>query len=230
MTSTRLPGKVMHTVKGKPLLHYHIERLLKTGIEIAIATTTNKEDDCIADFAQKNNIKIHRGSEKNVLSRYFEAAKKFHFDVVVRVTSDCPLIDPSLIKEGVEKYLEMDNPNMYMSNCIERTFARGFDFEIFSFRSLTEAFYNATAESELEHVTPYIRENNSGSIVNYSIRQPDDNGSLRVTVDTPEDLELIRQLIEIYNADNLPYSEIEKLLIAHPELSAINAQIIQKKD
>ena len=229
MTSTRLPAKIFKEVKDKKLLQYHIERLQQTGFDITIATTTNVTDDCVEDFAEKMNVHLHRGSEDNVLSRYYEAAKKFNYEIVVRVTSDCPLIDPSLIRNSVAKYLQLNNPNLYLSIGLERTFARGFDLEIFSFNLLEEAYKNATEKSDLEHVTPYLWKNRSGNVVLYSIKQDINNGDLRITVDTEDDFNLIKTLIEEFNADELPYNEIEKILKKHPHLVAINAHIEQKK-
>jgi spore coat polysaccharide biosynthesis protein SpsF len=228
MTSTRLPGKILKEIKNKKLLQYHIERLQETKFDIVIATTTNKEDDFVCEYAIQNNIKYYRGSENNVLERFYKAAIEFNFDTIIRVTSDCPLIDPHLIRNSTEKYLKLNNPNLYMSNCIERTFARGFDFEIFSFSLLEDAYKNAKDESDLEHVTPYIWKNKSGKTEFYHVKQPVSN-NFRITVDTPEDFELIKQLIEKYNAETLPYTEIEKLLNAHPELVELNKDIEQKK-
>ncbi|PWG82337.1 cytidylyltransferase domain-containing protein [Pararcticibacter amylolyticus] len=229
MTSTRLPGKIFREAHGRPLLSYHIERLQKTGLDLAIATTLNSTDDCVSDFAAQNNLKVHRGSEENVLSRFYETATKHHFGLIVRVTSDCPLIDPHLIRNSIEKYLKINNENLYMSNAIERTFARGFDFEIFSFKLLEEAFLKAVDKADQEHVTPYIWKNTSGNTEFYHIKQDTDHSSLRITVDTPEDYELIKILIEKYQADKLDYHSIEELLIGHPELTSINADIEQKK-
>ncbi len=229
MTSTRLPGKIFKEINNKSLLQYHIERLQKTGFDIAIATTTNITDDCVCEFAQTNNIKFHRGSEDNVLSRFHETAKKYNFDIIIRVTSDCPLIDPHLIRNAIEKYLQLNNSNLYISNGIERTFARGFDFEIFSFDLLDEAFKNATDEADLEHVTPYIWKNKSGKVEFYHVKQSESNSALRITVDTAEDFELIKILIEKYKADTLSYNEIESILKSHPHLIALNSHIEQKK-
>lgn len=229
MTSTRLPGKIMKEVNGKPLLQYHIERLKQSGIDIGIATTINATDDVVSEFAKQNNIPCFRGSEHNVLSRYYEAAIQFKFDIIIRVTSDCPLIDPHLIRHSVEKYLKFNNKHMYVSNGIERTFARGFDFEIFSFELLKDAYNNAKEQPDLEHVTPYIWKNSSKNVQFYYVKQNIDNSSFRITVDTPEDFELIKILIEKYGADKLPYNEIETILASHPELVAINQHIEQKK-
>ncbi len=229
MTSTRLPGKIFKKIGSKSLLSYHTERLAKTGFDISIATTTNQTDDCVCEFAEENKINFHRGSENNVLSRFYETAIKFNYDVIVRVTSDCPLIDPHLIRNSVEKYLKLNNQRLYMSNGLERTFARGFDFEIFSFQLLKEAYENAKEESDLEHVTPYIWKNRSGQVETYSVKQEPNNSDMRITVDTKEDLELINELIVRYNAENLSYNEIENLLRSHPELMQINSHIEQKK-
>lgn len=229
MTSTRLPGKIFKEVKNKSLLQYHIERLKQTGLEVAIATTTNLTDDCVFDFANQHSVKVHRGSENNVLSRYYETAVKFGYDIIIRVTSDCPLIDPHLIRNGLEKYLKFNNPNLYMSVGVERTFARGFDFEIFSFELLEEAYRNATEEADIEHVTPYIWRNRSGKVELYHVKQAENNSGFRITVDTVEDFELIRRLIEEHGADKLSYVEIESILKANPDLVAINSHIEQKK-
>ncbi|MGQ0829621.1 MAG: cytidylyltransferase domain-containing protein [Bacteroidota bacterium] len=229
MTSTRLPGKIFKKINEKTLLQYHIERLQKTGFDIAIATTTNNTDNCVCEYAHSKNIKFYRGSENNVLSRFYETATQFKYDIIVRVTSDCPLIDPHLLRNGIEKYLKLNNPNLYLSNGLERTFARGFDFEIFSYQLLSEAFEKASTEEDLEHVTPFIWKNKSGKIDFYHFKQAEDNSKFRITVDTVDDFELIKQLIEKYNADKLPYNEIEKILSNDPELIALNSHIKQKK-
>jgi spore coat polysaccharide biosynthesis protein SpsF len=229
MTSSRLPGKILLEINKKSLLQYHIERLKQTGFEIIIATTENKTDDCICDFSKKFNLNFYRGDEQNVLSRFYGAALSRKFDIIVRVTSDCPLIDPHLIRNSVEKFIKLNNQNLYMSNAIERTFARGFDFEIFTFDALKDAFEDAEEESDLEHVTPYIWKNRSGKYELYHIKQPTNNSDLRITVDTEDDFQLIKILIEKYNADTLSYNEIEDILRSNLELIKINSHIEQKK-
>jgi spore coat polysaccharide biosynthesis protein SpsF len=116
-----------------------------------------------------------------------------------------------------------------MANGMERSFARGFDFEIFSFQLLDEAFKNATDESDLEHVTPYIWKNRSGHVEFYHVKQAVNHSDMRITVDTTDDFELVRQLIETYRADRLSYSDIETILAEHPELININKHIEQKR-
>lgn len=228
MTSTRLPGKVMMPVNDVPLLKYHIDRLRQSNLPVIIATTTNSTDDLIEEFAKAEQLGYHRGSEDDVLSRYHEAAVKYGLNTIVRVTSDCPLIDGSLIGKSVEKYLMLNDENVYLSNCVIRTFPRGFDFEIFSFKMLDEAFFKATLQSEREHVTPYIRAN-SGKVRLEHIIRSKDASSFRITVDTPEDFEMIKILIGRYEAHRLNCDEIITILESHPELAQINAHIEQKK-
>jgi spore coat polysaccharide biosynthesis protein SpsF len=221
MTSTRLPGKVMLQVNGRPMLDYHIERLLKSDLPVFLATTVNTTDDVIAEFARNKGIAFHRGDEHNVLSRYFECAEKNSLDVIVRVTSDCPLIDGEFVRESVEEYLLKNDPHLYASNCLQRTYPDGLDFEIFSMELLREAYENATAKEDLEHVTPYIYKNKGGNTRFLSISQDIDRSSYRITLDTKNDFELISQLIENYHADTMSHREITSLLDAHPELVQI---------
>ena len=229
MTSSRLPGKVLMKVSEKTLLGYHIDRLKQTGLKIIIATTSNEADDSIAEFAKENNLACFRGSEANVLSRFYHAALMYQLNTIIRVTSDCPLIDPHIIRSGLEKYIQLNNSNLYLSNTIERTYARGFDFEIFSFDALKDAFDHAVEPGDLEHVTPYIWKDKSGKTEMYQKQQDLDHSGFRITVDTKEDFELIKLLIEQHKAHSMAYNEIENLLVDNPELVRINAHVEQKK-
>ena len=230
MTSTRLPGKVMLIAGGKTLLDHHIERLQKTGYEVAIATTVNTEDDIIEDFARSRAIPFFRGSEHDVLGRFHGLNAQCAYDIMVRVTSDCPLIDGSLITEGIEKYLASDDDYTYVSNCFPRSYARGFDFEIFSRTMLEEAFSLTNDPVDREHVTPFFWKNKTGNYRQINISQKVNHGDMRITVDTEDDFKLMQLLIEKYHADSLNYLQIEMLLEQHPELVAINAHIEQKKN
>lgn len=229
MTSTRLPGKILIPVGGKTMLQHHTDRLLQAGLPVYIATTTNQTDDPVATFAANAAITCYRGDEHNVLSRFYGCAKENKLDVVIRVTSDCPLIDGDIIADAVQRYLAQHNDQLYLSNALKRTYPRGFDFEIFSFKLLEEAYQNAFRPEELEHVTPYINQNKSGKVSFDHYVRSSDASAYRVTLDTPEDLELIRQLIENYQASQLNAEQIINLLQAHPELVLINAHIEQKK-
>jgi len=135
MTSTRLPGKVLRPVLGKPLLEYQIERLqrVRRADELIIATTTKDTDQPIVDLAERLGIKVFRGSEEDVLSRYFYAAQENDLDVVVRITSDCPLIDPVVIDRVISAFLDKTVNSDYVSNCLTRTFPRGMETEVFPF-------------------------------------------------------------------------------------------------
>jgi spore coat polysaccharide biosynthesis protein SpsF len=228
MTSTRLPGKVLKVIRDKSLLHYHVDRLRESGLPVYIATTINKSDDPIADFCADRSLNCYRGSEQDVLGRFYQCAKENKLDVIVRVTSDCPLIDGALIKENVQFFLDQNDEDLYLSNGIEETFPRGFDFEIFSFASLKDANEHAKSDYQREHVTPFIIENSSGKIKMQNISMRPDSSAYRLTVDTSEDFLLVQKLIEEYNADQLNYFQIIDLLRRHPELAKINQHIKQK--
>jgi spore coat polysaccharide biosynthesis protein SpsF len=158
MTSTRLPGKILKEVLGKSLLTYQLERLrrIKGAQAVVIATTTNDTDQPIVDFCVQNTVAYFRGSEDDVLSRYYGAALEHAADAVVRITSDCPLIDPEVVDQVISFY-EVNYPKFdYVSNVTQRTFPRGMDTEVFSMKALREAFENATKQLDREHVTPFI--------------------------------------------------------------------------
>lgn len=229
MTSTRLPGKVLRPVAGQPLLHYHVARLQASGLPLHLAITDNATDDVLADFAAANGLPCTRGPEDDVLTRFQQCAAAHELDVVVRVTSDCPLVDGELIATAVREYLAADNPRLYLSNVLERTFPRGFDFEVFSRELLEQAAAHATLASDREHVTPYLHQNRSGQVQFQHVRRPQDRSAYRLTVDTADDFNLVRQLIEEHQAATLSADALIALLDAHPELVAVNAHIEQKK-
>ena len=229
MGSTRLHGKVMKKVGGRELLHYHIKRLQKSGLTVFVATSVLPTDQVIADFCEGIGVSCFRGSESNVLKRFYDCAEFNHIDVIVRVTSDCPLIDGELIKRGVETFLSGKNDWLYVSNCLDRTYPRGFDFEVFSFSALKEAFENATLDIDLEHVTPYLNQNRNGKMTFWEIKSTQNHSDYRITVDTPEDFEVIRRLIEEEGCAEKSESEITDILFRKAEIRQINAQIEQKK-
>lgn len=232
MTSTRLPGKVLKEVCGKRLLEHHIERLqrCKLADEVIVATTTNRSDDPIVALCDSLGIAVFRGSEEDVLARYFGAAQNSGADVVVRVTSDCPLIDPGVVDEIIHTYATNYNDFDYVSNTLERTFPRGMDAEIFSFRALDAANSQAVDMSDREHVTPFIwRQPDRFRI--HSFVQDKNESQFRLTVDTPEDFELIQWIInQLYPLiPNFSLGDIIKLLQDYPKMAQINAHVEQKK-
>lgn len=228
-TSTRLPRKVLIEVAGKTLLEHHLDRLTTTGLPVFVATTTNPGDDEIAALAVGRDLTVHRGSENDVLSRFHECAQENGLDVVVRVTSDCPLIDGDLIASAVAEFVDTADPHLYLSNALLRTYPRGFDFEVFSATALSDAHVNAREAPQREHVTPYLYANRNGRMRLRNIAWPEDKSGYRVTIDTPADLTLIRELIEDYEASSLRCAELIALLDAHPELVAINCHVEQKR-
>ncbi len=232
MSSTRLPGKIMKKVLGRPLLDFLIQRLKRVSLAdgIVIAATINTADAKIANYCLAQEVFCFRGSEHDVLDRYYQTATKFNADVIVRITSDCPLEDPLLIDKLISYYLELQPNCDYLSNTLVRTFPRGMDVEVFSYNSLALAAERATLPEEREHVTPYLY-NNPEIFKIHSYIQPEDNSKYRWTVDCPEDLALITKILEnIYpECPEFTLQDLIKLLEEHPEWSKINAHIEQKK-
>ncbi|HJV76561.1 MAG TPA: glycosyltransferase family protein [Noviherbaspirillum sp.] len=232
MTSTRLPGKVLKEVLGKSLLEYLIERLRRVRLtdEFVIATTINETDDAIVSLCRRLAVPVMRGSELNVLSRYYEAATAQHADVVVRITSDCPAIDPQVIDTVIAFFLDNRDKYDYVSNTLKPSFPYGMAVEVFSYASLADAYREATNGPELEHVTPFIYLRPDRYRIGHFIHS-EDLSRHRWTVDTPEDFELIRRLIE----ENYPINpefgmrEVLDTLQTHPDWVSLNAHIAQKK-
>jgi len=228
-TSTRLPGKVLLEVGGAPLLRHHLDRLATAGAEVHLATTVNAADDPIVELGERCGVPVSRGSEADVLSRFATVVRTHALDVVVRVTSDCPLIDGALVREGIDRFLAEGDPDLYVANTLARTYPRGFDFEVFSGAALLEADRNATEPHQREHVTPYLHQNVSGRVRMLNLPARRDRSQYRVTLDTSDDLALIVALIEEHGALDLDCEAIIDVLDAHPELVALNAHVEQKK-
>jgi len=227
--SSRLPGKVLKLVNGKTLLEYHLIRLRETGYPVFVATTIEPSDQAIVDLCAKLHVPCYRGSEAHVLSRYIDVIRAEKLDVVVRVTSDCPLIDPKLVRQGIDEFLKLDEERAYLSNAVERTYARGFDFEITSAAMLEEALALDTSPASTEHVTAYLYSGRAPHLKQIHSKQAVDHSFMRVTVDEVSDFKLIEELIVKYHADKKSASEIEAILDTHHELMAINREVEQKK-
>lgn len=231
MTSTRLPGKVLKEVMGKPLLEYQIERLkkVKQADDLVIATTINESDQPIIELCKKLNINYYRGSEEDVLSRYYEAAKQYQADVIVRVTSDCPLIDPAVVDEVINNFRKSTGKYDYVSNTLERTYPRGMDTEVFSIEALKEAYDKAVLTPEREHVTLYIYSHPEKFRL-FSVKYKKDESSHRWTVDTEEDFILIKAILEeLYpQKPDFTMEDCLELMVKRPELIKINQHVQQK--
>lgn len=227
--STRLPGKVLLKVAGKTFLQIHAERLQKVpnANELIIATSINEEDTRIVDEAKRLGITSFRGSEQDVLSRYYQAAKSVQADIIVRVTSDCPFIDSELIEHMIN-YFKAHKFD-YISNTFEYTYPDGIDIEVMSFIALEKAFKEAKLNSDREHVTPFIQSNSdkkNGTIFkafNYLNPQPLMELT-RLTLDEPADLEVITTLINDLGTDR-SWQEYHHHLINNPMLNRLNNSI-----
>jgi len=229
MTSTRLPGKVLLPLAGEPMLTRLIERLRRVhrADGIVVATTTNTSDDPIAALCALLGVPCHRGSEHDVLSRYADAARLYGADVVVRITSDCPLIDPALIDQTIAAYDEGGSD--YVSNMLPPTWPYGMAVEVFSAAALAQAHAEATQAAEREHVTPFLYWHPERYRLR-NVASPVDLSHHRWTVDTPEDYALVSRLFDhlMPNRPNFTQADVLALLDAHPDWIAINQHIQQK--
>ena len=232
--STRLPGKILKEICGKTILHHEIDRLKKCKEidEIVIATTDKEDDDKIVNEAKKLSVKYFRGSENDVLSRFYYSAKENNADIIVRVTSDCPCIDFEILDKMLiyfkDKYKEKQID--YLSNTINRTYHRGYDIEIFTFSALEKSYINAEKEYEREHVTPYIYDK-TNNFLKLSFENKEDYSEYRVTLDTIEDFIVIKNIFEnlYYKNPYFKLNDVVQYLNNNLHIVDINKHIEQKK-
>ncbi len=222
MQSTRLPGKVLADVAGAPLLMRVVERAQRASLldAVVVATSEAEADDCIARFCQEHSLQCFRGSEGDVLDRYHEAALHFNAEVIVRLTADCPLLDPLVIDRVVQTFSEGSVD--YVSNTLECTYPDGLDTEVFSRDCLARARRLAQMKSEREHVTAYIVKHPESFALG-GVRNAVNLSHMRWTVDEPEDLEFVRAIYLARGPDSFGMAEVLALLHAQPSLSKINA-------
>jgi len=232
MKSTRLPGKILKKVLDRTLLDYQIERLkkVKKADDIVIATSTNSYDNKIISLCNSINCNSFRGSENDVLSRYYHAAKKFNADCIVRINSDCPLIDHEVVDRLINHYISNFPYYDYVSNILEESYPIGLHTEVFSMNSLVVAYDNAIAHDEREHVTPYIYRNKDIFRLG-SVKIDTNLSNYRWTVDYPEDFELIEEIISgIYpNNKDFDMYDILNFLDDNPRLLDINNGIYKEQ-
>jgi glutamate-1-semialdehyde 2,1-aminomutase/spore coat polysaccharide biosynthesis protein SpsF len=227
--SSRLPGKVFAAIREHPMLWHVVNRVQQAALvnQVVMATSTEPGDDAIETFCQEHGFQCFRGSETDVLARFYGAAVGARADVVVRVTADCPLIDPAVINRTVEAFLEQGCD--YLNNCPDGGYPDGMDAEVFSFKALEKAHRSATLNSDREHVTPYIR--NSGNFrigaVQADKSVPGMLRHVRLSVDRAPDLEFVRQIFDRANGNQFfGVAHIAELLQQEPQLMAINAGTI----
>jgi spore coat polysaccharide biosynthesis protein SpsF len=227
--STRLPGKVLMPLGGRPALDHVIERVTaaKTVDLVVIATTLAPGDDPIADYCARNGIACVRGSEDDVLSRYLDAMRLWPSDIVVRITADCPLTDPALIDDVVAA-LKADATLDYHSNTLPpRRIPHGLDVEAFRRAVLERAGREATRADEREHVTPYIHRHPELFRITQAIL-PKDISGCRLTLDTQADWDLLNLMLTALPSGEFGWQASIALLETHPDWVRINAAITQK--
>lgn len=233
MSSTRLPGKVILPLLGKPLLIRMIERVNSAKLvgDVIVATSTNADDDEIEVLCNQNNLICSRGHLTDLLDRHYQVAKQFNADAVVKIPSDCPLIDPKVIDKVIEHYTNSDEFD-FVSNLHPATYPDGNDVEIFSFESLECAWKDATKDYEREHTTPFIWEHQDVFCVGNVTWETgyDFSSTHRWTIDFPEDYEFIRKVYDELYSKNPAFSlnDILTLLKQKPEIAEINQQYLGK--
>lgn len=229
--SSRLPRKVLKPILGRPMIAYHLERVRRSELvnSVCVATTTETADDELVRVIERSGLSVFRGSETDVLSRFTGAAELFNADVVVRVTSDCPLLDPHIIDQAIALLLDNFPELDYVSNTVMRTFPRGQDVEVMTAQSLYTAAAEAVTSTDREHVTPFIWRQPERFRQTQLTTEPN-NSHLRWTVDVAEDFELVTRIIEgIYpHNPHFAYSDILDFVTANPELNLLNAAVDQK--
>ena len=225
MGSSRLPGKTLLKIDDKnTVLDFVINQLSSSNLldEIIIATTNLESDNVIENFVKNVGVNIFRGKSNDVLDRYFQCAKHFSIDIIVRITGDNPLIDPTIIDNLIQKFTL--NSYDYLSNARVRTFPYGTEVEIFSFKSLEQAWKNAILPSEREHVSPYMKKN-SNIFKQFNLRNKIKVPLLRLTIDRKEDLELFRIIIPKISERPILMENILELYNNEPKLFEINSHI-----
>lgn len=230
MGSTRLPGKVLKKINDIPMLKYQIERVEKAKLidKVIVATSTLPNDDKIALFCEMNNISCYRGSENDVLSRYSDAAVEYNVDTVVRLTADCPLIDPNIIDKTIDlfNYSNVD----YAANTVPpktSCFPDGSDVEVCSMLAIERASKEATSEEDREHVTFYFwKSAEKHGFRTCQLSNAEDWSKYRFTVDYPEDFEVVKKIIdELSKRNQFGYiPEIIQILKDRPDIYDLNSK------
>jgi glutamate-1-semialdehyde aminotransferase/spore coat polysaccharide biosynthesis protein SpsF (cytidylyltransferase family) len=228
MGSTRLPGKVMKPILGRPMVELLLKRLSGAKLidQIVLATSEQPENDALADHVRSIGFEVFRGSENDVLDRFYHAAQLYKGDAIIRITADCPLIDPGVVDEVIAAFTKSDVD--YMCNILPPTYPDGLDTEIFTAASLERAFKEATRPLEREHVTPYIRE--SGLFTTGNVANDVDHSKERWTVDEPADFQVVEAVFTHFHPRvDVGWLEIMKLKATDPSIFAANQKIIRNE-
>lgn len=225
MGSTRLPGKILKDLGGKKVLEHVVDRcrLSKKVEDVIVATSTLEKDNATEDFLKSKKIKYFRGDERDVLKRYFYCAKEHQLDLVVRVTADCPFLDPDILDRLIELSIKEDADYTSISNSTFRSFPHGVEAEVIKFSALQRAFEEATSDFDKEHVCPYIhktkREEFKISLL--KAKEQETYPEVRITLDTPQDYEACKELLKFLSKD-FSTADIVKIYKENPYLKEIN--------
>jgi len=223
MTSSRLPGKVLQDIAGKPMLLRVVDRArqAKSIDLVAVITSTHESDDVIERCCIENSVPCFRGNLDDVLDRYYQASLNFEAETIVRITADCPLLDPGIVDQVVETFNSGNYD--YASNTIEFTYPDGLDTEVFRFETLEKAWRDAVLKSEREHVTAYIYKHPELFRLGV-VKHTEDLSALRWTVDTPSDLEFVRAVYAGLTNDHFGIEDVLRFIKDHPGIAALNAE------
>ncbi len=231
MGSTRLPGKVLLPLCGTTVLEVMLHRLSHFHSHIIIATTNDGSEKDIIEVCKRMNVRYYQGDTENVLARYYEAAVAFGAkseDTIVRLTSDCPLMDQNILAQMLERFGSSSWD--YYSNIFQRTFPRGLDIEIFTFNALERAFNGAATTFEKEHVTTYIHTTHADEFSIGSFTKSDDHSKYRLTLDEQADYDAIQEVYKQFACRlDFTYDELLEVLRKNPQIYDINVHVEQKK-
>jgi spore coat polysaccharide biosynthesis protein SpsF len=230
MGSSRLPGKVLLDLAGEPMLARVVNRVRRAQFldEVVIATTTEPADDPLATLCAARGWPCCRGSRDDVLDRYYRAAQEFGADIVVRITSDCPMIEPEVIDRVVRELLDRHPPPDYASNVLpRRTYPRGLDVEVFRFETLKLMWQEDDNPAWREHVTQFLHHHPERFVI-HDVLDDRDLSAMRWTVDTPEDLEFVRLIYGAFGHDHFSRHEVLALLEGQPQWLELNRGVQQK--
>ncbi len=224
MGSMRLPGKVLAEVAGHPMLWHVVNRVRMAHSldQVVVATSNALSDYPIADYCARTHIDVYRGSQDDVLDRYYQAASHFTGSTIVRITADCPLVDPQVVDRVVEAY--QDGPYDYVTNVFPRTYPEGLDVEVLSFSALARIRLEAREPYDREHVTSYLRKHSKLFRIG-NVLHPVDLSGMHWSVDYPEDLQFVRAVYDGIKLLPFGLAEVLELLNERPELVQINTGI-----
>jgi len=231
MSSSRLPGKVLKEIAGKPMLVHVVERAQQARSidQVIVATTIDPSDDPLEALCLENGFPCYRGSLHDVLDRYYQAARLYRADTIVRFTADCPLLDPDVVEKTIGGFLDskVDFAANRLPPPFKRTYPIGLDTEVCTFGALERAWKEATEKYEREHVMPYLYQV-EGRFKILRVDYEKDHGHWRLTVDTQEDLDLVRAIFDHFGKQTFNWLDVIRYLEAHPEIAKINADIVHK--